>query len=94
MKQLPKIDLRPTPQDSADRRRTELLMEIEEDQQEVPDRIRQLIVQQISMDGLKAVIDRINRAYAEGGMSDKLLKRCGTWVSRRMEELRTPKETH
>lgn len=91
---IPKIDLRPTPQNIQDRRRTELLLEIEEDQARVPERIRKLISDQKTLPTLVQVTRKLNEEYASGRLSDKLLKRCGTWVARKVEELRVHKETH
>jgi hypothetical protein len=94
MKQPPAIPLTFTPQNVADRKRVEALMEIEEDQQNIPSRLRKLIETQPDMKALVALTDQINRKYSAGQLSDRLLNRCGTWVARRAAELKVHKETH
>jgi hypothetical protein len=91
---LPQIPLTFTPQNIQDRKRVEVLMEIEEDQKDIPKKLRKLIETQPDLKHLSALTMQINRKYAAGELSDKLLNRCGTWVSRRVAELKPPKETH
>lgn len=90
----PKIDLTPTPTSMADRKRTEILMEIEENDKGIPKAVRNLIDQQRTLSGLAAVIRKIRHEYTEGRLSDHLLKRCNAWVNRRLEELRPKEEKH
>lgn len=83
----PKIDLAPTPTVVQDWKRTEILMEIEEEDKGIPKRIRDLISSQEDLKHLTQVSRKIQFEYGEGRLSDKLFKRARGWAKKRWDEL-------
>jgi hypothetical protein len=76
-----------TPQIEADRKREEKLLEIEEEQFAVLDRLRKAIFACETVFDIHRFMMKCREVYAAGTMSTRTINRCRTWVKQRVEEI-------
>lgn len=77
-------------------KRADQLLEIEEDQKGIPDRVRNVIANLRTVEELHAFAVKAMQEYRNGNLSERTVKRCKKWVGDRLEELRprTPPVIH
>lgn len=80
-----------TPQIEADRKREERLLEIEEEEFAVLDRLRKVVFEKCAtIADIHRFMLQCREEYGKGNMSTRTINRCRSWVKQRVDELHRP----